>query len=211
MPISSSRVSARSLRSSAANGSSSRSSLGILASARANATRWRWPPDSSYGRRRAKSDIWTSASISSTRASPAVHPLLAQAKGDVAGDIHVREQRIGLKHHIYRPRIGRHCSDVDTVDDDMPTVGRLQPGDHPQQRRLATARWPQQREQLTALDSERYILDRGGRAEMLRSPSDFEQRHLENASHHFRESGGPSQKSGTVAMLSSCSTVSPSI
>src|SRR5438309_12130183 len=69
MPVSSSLVSSRNLRSSAASGSSSSSSFGILASARASATRCFWPPDNSCGRRRPKPAICTNASISSTRAA----------------------------------------------------------------------------------------------------------------------------------------------
>ena len=76
-------------------------------------------------------------------AAATVHPLLAQAKGNVGGDVQVREQRIGLKHHVDRPRIGRQCGDIDAVDDDPAAVGRLQPGDYPQQGRLAAARRPE--------------------------------------------------------------------
>ena len=109
--------------------------------------------------------------------APAVHSFLAQAKGDVARHVHVREERIGLEHHIDRPRIGRQCSYVGAVDDDTAAVGGLEPGDHPQQGRLAAARGPQQREERAALDGQRDVVDRCDRAEPLRGSGDFEQRH----------------------------------
>ena len=43
------RSSLRTLASSAPNGSSSSSTCGSIASARASATRWRWPPESWFG------------------------------------------------------------------------------------------------------------------------------------------------------------------
>ena len=43
---SSKRIASRSLASSADSGSSSSSTFGFFTSARASATRWRWPPDS---------------------------------------------------------------------------------------------------------------------------------------------------------------------
>ena len=43
------RRSLRTLASSAPNGSSSSSTRGSIASARASATRWRWPPESCVG------------------------------------------------------------------------------------------------------------------------------------------------------------------
>ena len=49
--FSSSCICSRSLRSSAPSGSSSSSTFGRLTSARASATRWRWPPESWPGRR----------------------------------------------------------------------------------------------------------------------------------------------------------------
>mmetsp|Transcript_14743 Transcript_14743/g.36774 ORF Transcript_14743/g.36774 Transcript_14743/m.36774 type:complete len:155 (+) Transcript_14743:880-1344(+) len=59
----------RTTASSAPNGSSSSSSLGLLASERARATRWRWPPDSWRGKRSPSPSSCTSSSRSATRLS----------------------------------------------------------------------------------------------------------------------------------------------
>ena len=67
MRISSNWVCSRSLRSSAESGSSSSSTFGRLASARASATRCRWPPESWCGLRRAKGPSCTRSSTSPTR------------------------------------------------------------------------------------------------------------------------------------------------
>ena len=53
------RSSWRTLASSAPNGSSSRSTLGSMASARASATRWRWPPERWWGWRSESPSSWT--------------------------------------------------------------------------------------------------------------------------------------------------------
>jgi len=45
-----------------------------------------------------------------------------------------------LKHHAEVARVGRHAGQVTAVEAHRATVGRLQPGDDAQQRRLATAR-----------------------------------------------------------------------
>ena len=60
-------ISRRSLRSRAPSGSSSSSTRGRLTSARASATRCRWPPESWWGRRSAKPSSRTVASASSAR------------------------------------------------------------------------------------------------------------------------------------------------
>lgn len=60
-------MASRSLASSAESGSSSRKRRGDKASARAIATRWRWPPESFATGRSAKPFRWMSFSNSSTR------------------------------------------------------------------------------------------------------------------------------------------------
>ena len=46
------------------------------------------------------------------------------------------------------------------VDEDAALVRPLEPGEEPQQRGLAAARRPQQREELAAPDVERHVVDR---------------------------------------------------
>ncbi|CPU66857.1 Protein of uncharacterised function (DUF1602) [Mycobacteroides abscessus] len=64
-----SRSSLRTFASSAPNGSSSRRTLGRIASARASAMRWRCPPESCDGSRCAKLSRCTSRRSSSTRSA----------------------------------------------------------------------------------------------------------------------------------------------
>ncbi len=108
---------------------------------------------------------------------PAFQPLLTQSECDIARDIHMREQRIGLEHHIHRPLIRRQPGDIDPVNDDAAAVGYLETGNHAQQGRLAAPRRPEQRVKGAPLDAQRYIIDCCGRTEPLRDACDFEQRH----------------------------------
>ena len=68
------RISGTVWASSAPSGSSSSNRSGSAASARASATRWRWPPDSSAGRRAVKADNPMRSSHSPARARPAIRP-----------------------------------------------------------------------------------------------------------------------------------------
>ena len=90
--------------------------------------------------------------------------LAADAEGDVLADAQVREQRVALRHEADVPVLGLHpvprAGDGPLVDADRPGVGALEPGDEPQQRRLARAAGAQQREQLAALHVEGDVVDR---------------------------------------------------
>ena len=167
--ISSKRVSSRSLRSSADSGSSSSSTRGRLASARASATRWRWPPESWCGLRAPKPSSLTSASISRTRLVDLGlrHAVLLEAEGDVALDRQVRKQRIALEHHVDRPPVRRHAGDILPVEQDAALARLLEAREHPQQRGLAAARGPEQREEFAFEDVQRQPLDGDEIAEAL--------------------------------------------
>ena len=84
---------------------------GRLTSARASATRWRWPPESWCGLRAPNSPSFTISSISATRRADlgAAAAFLLEAERDVLLHRHVREQRVGLEHHVDRPLVGRHA------------------------------------------------------------------------------------------------------
>ncbi len=110
-------------------------------------------------------------------AAAALHAFLLQPERDVAGDVEMRKQRVGLEHHVDRTPVGRHVRRVAAVDLDAPAIGQLEPGDQAQQRGLAAARRAEQREQLAMLDRQRHPIDRGHRAEFLADVADFEQRH----------------------------------
>src|SRR6202167_2612914 len=166
--INSACVSRRSFLSSAAMGSSSKSTRGRLTSERAKATRWRCPPESSCGRRQNVSDAVGDFAPRQT--------LLLQSEGDVGLDVKVREQRIALKHHIHRPPIGRDRRKIDFVKHDAAGIGPLEARDQTQQRGLAAARRAEQREKLAFIDVERKLIDDSGTAESLGQRFDAQQR-----------------------------------
>ena len=89
------------------NGSSSSSTVGRGARARARATRCCWPPESVPGSGRRARSSPTSSRASAIRAgrsgSRAADPV-----ADVALDGHVREQRPVLEHHADPALLGRH-------------------------------------------------------------------------------------------------------
>ena len=102
-------TSLRSFWSRAPSGSSSRSTSGSRASARASATRWRCPPESSCGLRFSKPESWTSPRVS-RRARACAAPVelaVPQAEGDVLLDGEVREEGVVLEHHVDGPQVRR--------------------------------------------------------------------------------------------------------
>src|SRR5215472_4034521 len=93
--------------------------------------------------------------------------LLLQSKSDIAFHREVREQRIGLKHHIDRAPMRRHRRKIDAVEEDAAGARLLKSGNEPQQRGLAAAGRTEQREELALKDLERELVDRGELAEAL--------------------------------------------
>ena len=119
---------------------------------------------------------WSSASATRVAISAARQALAAQAVADVGRHVHVREEGVGLEHHVDRPAVRRHAGHVLAVDQDAARVGRLEARDHAQQRGLAAARAAQEGEQLAAPDVEIDAIDRGDRAEALGDPGDADDR-----------------------------------
>ncbi|MNV61485.1 hypothetical protein D3C71_1539940 [compost metagenome] len=74
--------------------------------------------------------------------------VLLQPEGDVLLHRHVREQRVGLEHHVDRPLVRRQVVDALPVQLDAALGGGLEPAQAAQQRGLAAARAAQQREDL---------------------------------------------------------------
>ena len=80
----------------------------------------------------------------------------APAEGDVAAHGHVREQRVLLEDQAHRPPLGRQVDLRGGVEPrpiaegDAPAIGSQQPGDGPQDGRLARARGPDERDRLGA-------------------------------------------------------------
>ena len=148
-------ISRRSLRSSAASGSSSSSTVGRLTSARASATRCCWPPDSSQtGDRRSRAAARARASPRPAAELRPVGPrrALPQPVGDVGRDIEMREQRVVLEHHVHRPSVGRHAQHRLATDAHVAGARLLEARDQAQRRGLAAARRPEKGEERAAPD-----------------------------------------------------------
>lgn len=65
--------------------------------------------------------------------------ILLQAEGNVLLDRHVREQRIGLEHHVDRPLVRRQRVQALAIEGDAALGGRLEAAQAAQQGRFATA------------------------------------------------------------------------
>ncbi len=152
------RRSLRTCASRAPNGSSSSSTFGSTASARARATRCRCPPDNWSGRRPPISGSWISSSSSVTRRCRSARlgrgraGPHGQAERNVLRHRHVPEQGIVLEHEPDLPPVHRHVRDVLPGDHHLPGIRQFQPGDDPQQRRLAAAGRAEQRHELPVRD-----------------------------------------------------------
>src|SRR5690606_24030309 len=87
------------------------------------------------------------------------HALLFQSERDVLLHRHMREQSIGLEHHVHRPAIGRHAPEILPVKQDLPRRRLLEPTQHSQQGALPAAGWSQQDEKFSLIDCKREIID----------------------------------------------------
>ena len=95
------------------------------------------------------------------------HACAAQAERNVVPDRQVREQRVALEHHVHGPPIGRHTGKVLSFQHHAPLVRRLEAGEQAQQRGLAAAGRPQEREELARIDLEGQVIDGREGAEPL--------------------------------------------
>ena len=155
-------IASRVMASSAPNGSSISSTLGSSARARAIATRWRMPPESSFGR------LWP-ASPRPTRASMAC-AALAQlgprqrlvADAEQQGGVVARGlpgQQIGvLEHQPDLPAFAPPRPGTRPLSDTVPLVGVDETRHGLQQRALAAAGRADQRHEGALLDRERHVL-----------------------------------------------------
>jgi len=71
----------------------------------------------------------------------------------------VRKQRIALEHHVDRALVGRHLGHVLAAEQDAARSRLLEPGQHAQQGRFATARTAQQGKNLALGDRQRDLID----------------------------------------------------
>src|SRR5882762_2712993 len=82
------------------------------------------------------------------------HAAPSQSERNVLAHRHHREQRQLLKHHVHRAPIRRHAAHAPAADGDVAVIGRDEPRDHAQQRRLTAARRTQNGKEAAALDRE---------------------------------------------------------
>ena len=90
-----------------------------------------------------------------------------QAKGHIVVDAHMRVERVVLKHHRDVAIHRRQIVDDLVVDQDAARGDRLEPGDHPQCRRLAAARRTDKDHEFLVVDTEVDVLDGVDLVELL--------------------------------------------
>ena len=108
---------------------------------------------------------------------PGVQPPHTQRHGDVVEDRQVGIERVGLEHHGEVAPARLHAADVAGLDDDRAVALPLEPGDDPQQGRLAAARRADQRDELAVGDLEIDAPQHLGAIEALSDVPDRQLRH----------------------------------
>src|SRR5271170_3099052 len=98
----------------------------------------------------------------------------AQAEGDVLEHRHVPEQRVMLKDETDLALADADGAGVLAMEQHLAGVRCLQPRDYSQQRGLARARQPQQRDQLAGFDMQVDIINRYEVAELLADVSELD-------------------------------------
>jgi len=88
----------------------------------------------------------------------------------------VWKQRIALEHHVDRPPIGRHASDILTVQQDASLVRGLEAGEQAQQRGLAATGRSEQGEKLARENIQGHALNGGDTGEALAHAVEPDQR-----------------------------------
>ena len=139
--------------SSAPNGSSS--SIAGLPSrtVRRNAARWRMPPESCHGHARSNPARPKRSSSGRARSRAAAPPHAGQLEADrhVVDRPPPRQQRVALRHEGARAEpVARRLA----VDQDLAVVGIVEAGEDSEQRALAGAARPDQRDELAGLRDE---------------------------------------------------------
>jgi hypothetical protein len=103
---------------------------------------------------------------------------LLEAVSDVVEHGHVREQGVGLEDRVDVAPVGRDPDRRAPADLDLAGARLVEARDHPQGRRLATARWPEQGEELTRMHLEVDVVDRDQIPETLRDSAQRDVRSL---------------------------------
>jgi hypothetical protein len=118
----------------------------------ASATRWRWPerhPLALATRELVRAAPVEAGELDQLQglANPgpglgAAHPAHVETEGHVVEHAHVGEERVVLEHHADLAPLDGQVLDRLPGDCDAPGIGKLEAGDHPEQRGLAAARGP---------------------------------------------------------------------
>ena len=112
----------------------------------------------------------------------------AQPEGDILEHGQMREYRIVLEHHREPALPRRQVRHVAPADQHAPAALPLEPRDDAQQRRLAAARRPEQREELAVAHAQRHIAERGDGAEGFLDVIDLDDRHQRELTPHMENS-----------------------
>src|SRR3546814_12827526 len=80
--------------------------------------------------------------------------LFRSPEGEVLADSHMRIERVGLEHHGKAAVGGAHVVDPPAIDLDIAAGHLFEPGDDPQQGRLAAAGWADEDDKLAIADVE---------------------------------------------------------
>src|SRR4029079_927943 len=108
--------------------------------------------------------------------------LHAQRKGDVVAHIHVRVERIVLKHHGDIAVLRLQMIDRLAVDANFSRGNLFETGDHAERRRFAATRGADEDHELAVLDPQIEIIDSDGPvAEMLGDFVELDYRHADDS------------------------------
>ena len=88
------------------------------------------------------------------------HALQLEAERHVPSHVHVRKQRVVLKHHVHVAPVRRPVRDIFAFEDHASGIGRLEPSQDAQGRGLAAAGRPEQRHEFSGRDIELHPLQR---------------------------------------------------
>ena len=127
-----------------------------MASARAIATRWAWPPESWRGLRSASSPMPKRSSQARASASASLRwvPRARGPKATLARARQVREEELPLEDQPHGPVAGRDLQQVDPAEPGV-ALGRHQAGQRPHQGRLPGAVGADHRQHLPGAGLER--------------------------------------------------------
>src|SRR6185437_3576909 len=94
---------------------------------------------------------------------------------------HLRIERVILEHHRDVALFRRHIVDDAPINAKLAAAYRLEPGDHPQQRRLAASRRPDQNDEFAVLDVDRNAVNDLRAAKALAHVGDFDRGHIRSS------------------------------